>query len=151
MDAFLAKKTGEILAFSKLTEETFKKAKETLAGSIKESDLDEIIGKSASQIGKIEDVSEKNGVLEAVRTKAEKTVEKIGKMRDLYLKEEDWEDPAEVFEWLGFFEGAAVVHFSLVLGKAREAGVGELVEIAVLGFNFHQELLETVSLAIRKV
>jgi hypothetical protein len=73
--------------------------------------------------------------------KAEKTGEKLMKMRDLYVGDE-WDNATELMEWSGFFEGAAVVHWALVKGAAEALNDEGFIMLAQEGVNYHYELLE---------
>jgi hypothetical protein len=73
-------------------------------------------------------------------------------MRDLYLEnEEDWKNPAEILEWLGFFHGAGLVHWSLVKGVSEATAEGELREFSLDAFSFHDGMLELVSQELHRI
>ena len=67
---------------------------------------------------------------------------KLRSMRDLYVGDE-WENPTELAEWSGFFEGAAVVHWAIVLGAAEGTGNSSLKETAEKAIELHHELLHS--------
>jgi hypothetical protein len=60
-----------------------------------------------------------------VVTKANGTGTKLMKMRDIYIADQ-WRKPSEIAEWLGFFEGAAYVHWNLVDGAGESTHVKDL-------------------------
>jgi hypothetical protein len=71
-----------------------------------------------------------------VTEKAVKTVEKLQKMRDIYLQDR-WDDPIEIFEWLSFFEGAAMAHWGLIRGVSESINRLVLIDFAKSGEKFH--------------
>jgi hypothetical protein len=64
-------------------------------------------------------------------------------MRDLYVGDQ-WQNPTELLEWSGFFEGAAIVHASLLSGLAAEEGHEELKSFAKEFLSFHKQIFEDV-------
>jgi hypothetical protein len=71
-------------------------------------------------------------------------------MMELYVGDQ-WDNPAELLEWLGFFEGAALIHWKLVEGAASSLDETQLKELAQTGTDFHQNLLTTVAKTIREL
>jgi hypothetical protein len=82
--------------------------------------------------------------------KAEATGTKLRAMRDMYVGDQ-WDNPAELLEWLGFFEGAAVVHWALVEGAGKGLQDQDLADLAKDGKSIHQNLLLAVEGSIKKI
>lgn len=151
MNEYSAKKLGEVLAFSEVGAETLIKGAGALSEVFNES-VDQLIVEHQTQAEAIKKLATDENVSDGVLGKAEKTGAKLRAMRDLYLaSEDDWADPAELHEWLGFFEGAAIVHFSLVKGAGEELENEALVEIASAGIQFHQNFLDTLERSIKEI
>ncbi len=141
MNEFAAKKLGEILAFNKVGLETIEKGRNALASALGEAPLADMEEKFRLHGDGILKIAADAGVQEIVLAKAEKTKEKLGKMRDLYIGEE-WDNTTELFEWSGFFEGAAIVHWAVIRGVAEGLNNETLLTFAHEGINWHYELLE---------
>lgn len=145
MNEFVSKKIGEVLAFEKVSLEMAEKAKEAISSTFGNSFYEELNNHSQKCIDEINLISEEFGVMDIVGTKAEKTGDKLRSMQDLYLQsEDDWKDPAEIMEWLGFFEGAAIVHWSLVKGASNELDNEKLKSLAQEGVSHHKDFLNEV-------
>lgn len=145
MNEFASKKLGEVLAFEKVSLEIATKAVEAINSTFGNSFSEELNNHSQKCIDEIDLISEEMGVMDVVGSKAEKTGDKLRSMQDLYLqKEEDWEDPAEIMEWLGFFEGAAIVHWSLVRGVSSKLNNEKLKSLAQEGVSHHKDFLNKV-------
>lgn len=139
MNEFTAKKLGEVLAFAVVGLDTINKGKGAITETFGPEKTTELIKSNENQIQKITQIAEESGVLETVKIKAEATGEKLKKMRDLYIGEE-WDNPTELLEWSGFFEGAAIVHWSLVTGAGEGIKNDELLDLATEAQSFHHEL-----------
>ncbi len=143
MNEFTAKKLGEVLAFATVGKETIEKGREAFIESFGEERVNTIISEINSHIDLIHTVADQNSRLDIVEKKLESTGEKLRKMRDLYVGEE-WGNPTELLEWSGFFEGAAVVHWSLVKGAAETMGNETLKSLSSEGMGFHKNFLSEV-------
>lgn len=143
INEFIAKKMGEVLAFNQVGTDTFEKGRVALAeilGAEKVADIEE---KNALHTQSLINIANEAKVLEITSAKAEKTNEKLKKMRDLYVADQ-WDNATELMEWSGFFEGAAIVHWQLVLGAAETLEIEDLSLLAQEGVNWHHEVLEMV-------
>jgi hypothetical protein len=149
---FTAKKLGEVLAFCQVGLDTIDKGETALTDAYKDFDISpaELRKSLLAHAGKIEAFVNEAGVSEITNAKAQKTGEKLTLMRDMYVGEE-WDNPAELMEWSGFFEGAAVVHFALVVGVAEVLADTELKKLADEGLTFHHNLLHTTQKAITAI
>jgi hypothetical protein len=88
-------------------------------------------------------ISTDAGAIDITLQKAEKTEAKLQKMRDDYVGDE-WDNPTELLEWGGFFEGAAIVHFALVRGIAESLNDEGFLMLAQEGVNYHYEILDLI-------
>lgn len=147
MNEFSAKKLGEVLAFSQSGIEVFTRAKEALSELLSDeyqSTIDEL----TTQAGKIEDLATELECADITLQKAEKTKAKLIGMAETYIGDQ-WDDPAECMEWLGFFEGAAIVHWKLIEGISNKADNEKLSSLASDGVLLHRKVLTTVEEKIK--
>ncbi len=147
MNEFTAKKLGEVLAFCQVGAETMEKGKQAFASALSDQDIDALVTTLSEQAQKIESLTENKDV---TMTKAEATGKKLRAMRDLYVGDE-WDNPAELMEWSGFFEGAAVVHWDLVIGASEVLNNEELKDLAMTGRAFHHDLFHAASGALKVI
>jgi hypothetical protein len=150
MNDFTGKKLGEVLAFAQVGSETFQRGRVALVKTLGEDEYQALSAKFDSLAEKIASIARQAGVGEAVSKKAGATGDKLGTMRDTYIQEA-WDDPAELLEWLGFFVGAAIVHWSLVKGAAETLGDQELLSFAQDGLKTYQDLFLRVVALIENV
>jgi len=148
MNEFTAKKLGEVLAFAIVGKEIFEKGNEALGQVLTPEGVGQIIERVNGHINTITDLAANKGTTGITLPKSEKTSEKLRKMLGLYVGDE-WDNSAELLEWLGFFEGAALVHWKLVEGAGQSLSDDGLKELAKIGVDFHHNLLTQVSEAIR--
>lgn len=143
MNEFTAKKLGEVLAFAKVGRETIDKGLRGFTQSFGEERVKEILESINSHTDLIHTIADSNSRLDVVEKKLESTGNKLREMRDMYVGDE-WDNPTELLEWSGFFEGAALVHWSLVQGAAEETGNETLKSLATQGISFHKNLLNEI-------
>lgn len=141
MNEFVAKKLGEVLAFTRVSSETIEKGRAALVAALGEEKILDMQEKNRMHGEGIMKVATDAGVIDTTLAKADKTSEKLRAMRDLYVGDQ-WDNATELLEWSGFFEGAAIVHFGLVRGAAQALDHAALSIIAEEGVDWHYELLE---------
>jgi hypothetical protein len=144
MNEFTAKKLGEVLAFATVGTETWNQGKAALTSVFGDEGVDSYVSALSTIKDSIHAIADRGGVLETVMGKLEKTGEKLRKMRDMYVGDE-WDNPTELLEWSGFFEGAAVVHASLLQGASEEIGHAELLSVATQSLNHHKSIFDEVT------
>ncbi len=149
MNEFTAKKLGEVLAFATVGLETFEIGQEALASVLGESDLSRFTADFDRHREILEQIAEKEEVSEIVQKKQEATETKLKAMRDLYIGEQ-WDNPTEILEWSGFFEGAAIVHWCLVDGAGQGTENVELMDLAEDATIVHKDLLEAIEELLRE-
>lgn len=145
MNEFVGKKLGEVMAFSQLGIELFERGEEALKTVIE--DYDRVVSDFGKQSEEIQQLAETHGVDEITMAKAEATGSKLRGMMETYIGDE-WDNTAELLEWMGFFEGAALVHWKLVEGASTTLESDEMQELAQFGANLHQDLLGRAQEAI---
>lgn len=149
MKKVLAKKLGEVCAFAKVSLDTYTRGEEALTKVFDADYIKEIQQTNEETISQIEsfmqDQDQKN-VFEDYTYSAE---QKITAMRKIYL-DDKWDETDEVLEWLGFVEGSAAVHWSLVEELAAEEGYKEFDSIAAKMKSYHTQLLQKMAQAIKK-
>ena len=147
---FVAKKLGEVLAFARVGEEIFERGRVALEQVFTAKGVNELLHQISEHRVAIENLAEDLGTTEITVPKSEKTGEKLRKMLELYVGEE-WDNPTELLEWHGFFEGAAIVHWKLVEGAAQALNHVTLKELAKTGIEFHENLLAEISKQIKYI
>ncbi|MHB1316267.1 MAG: hypothetical protein ACYCZW_00210 [Minisyncoccota bacterium] len=150
MNEFTAKKLGEVLAFAEVGMETFEKGRPALISTLSEVTVDNVIFGSQLHIDSIKKMAEDAGVLDIVMKKLEGTGMKLRAMRDLYVGDQ-WDNPTELLEWSGFFEGAAVVHWALVRGCGEATSNKDLTALAESGGELHQKILRLSEVLLHEV
>ena len=148
MNEFVAKKLGEVLAFSNIGMELFERSDSTLREAF--SDVDEIKQTFQEQASNIKQFTDTSGVWETTEAKAEATGDKLRGMMETYIGDE-WDNLAELLEWLGFMEGAAVVHWRVIEGAGETQNDELLQQFAADGAEFRHDLLHRVQEETKKV
>ncbi len=141
MNEFVAKKLGEVLAFTQVGTDTYEKGKSALTAALGAERCMDIEEKNRIHGEALMKVATDAGMIDVTLAKAAKTNEKLKQMRELYVGDQ-WDNATELMEWSGFFEGAAIVHWALVRGCAEGMNDETLLELANEGVNWHYELLE---------
>ncbi len=141
MNEFVAKKLGEVLAFARVGTDTFAKGKTALRTVLGEDTYKDCLRENDIHDRSLIDIAEKENTSDITLAKSIATGKKLASMRDLYVGDE-WENPTELMEWSGFFEGAAIVHWKLILGIGEALKREELITLATEAINFHQDILK---------
>jgi hypothetical protein len=147
MNEFTAKKLGEVLAFCRVGVETLERGGAALASVSTEEKVQEWALELKDQAQQIESLTQEK---EITLQKAEATGKKLVAMRDMYVGDE-WDNPAELLEWSGFFEGAAIVHWALVQGAADALDNSSLADLAEDARSFHEDMLIGVSESLENI
>lgn len=148
MNEFVGKKLGEVLAFSNIGIEMLERGEGALSDTLPGyKGAREAFSKQADDIKQVADSGD---VGEVTAEKAEATGDKLRGMMETYIGDE-WDNSAELLEWMGFFEGAAVVHWKLVEGAANSLGDGNLRRLSQEGAKLHRDLLGQAEEAIAGV
>lgn len=135
------------MAFAKVGNDTLEKGAEGFSKVFMDQKLADLHKKNEEHLAAVLKIATEAKVTEITLPKAKATAEKLSQMRDLYVKDE-WDNPTELCEWFGFFEGAAVVHWTLVKGVAEAIGSEELEKLADDAIIHHEELLKGSSLIL---
>lgn len=143
MDQKFAKKLGEVLAFERATKDLFEKGAEGLSQVLSPEVMGQALRSSESRASQLEEWATGADIAETVLAKAEATGSKLTSMRDMYVQDR-WDDGVELMEWLGFFEGAAIVHWELVRGGAQSFELETIEGLANDALKFHEKLLNGV-------
>lgn len=152
MDTFLIKKLGEAFAFTRAFRDTLQKGKKGFLKIMDKKEFNSILTANESHIGSIMKVVEEHDIDEEVRERAARTEEKLNKMRAIYLpRENNFSDPVDVSEWMGFFEGAAYLHWVVVRDEAEKEGVDKLQKLADKAAEFHETILEQIASYIKRI
>ncbi len=140
---FTAKKLGEVMAFARVGEEIFERGRSALETIFSKHGVNQILHDISTHLVSIETLSQELGTEEITAQKCEKTKEKLEKMMELYVGDE-WDNPTELLEWLGFFEGAALIHWKLVQGAGDALQHVDTKKLSTAAIAFHQKLLTDV-------
>lgn len=141
INEFVAKKIGEVVAFTRVSLDTIERGKEALVAHLGEECVVDMIEKNRMHGDELLRIATDGGAIDTTLAKADKTEQKLKAMRDLYVGDE-WDNAVELMEWSGFFEGAAVVHWALVRGAVESLNHEGGIILAQEGVNYHYELLE---------
>ncbi len=157
MNEFISKKLGEVLAFAEVSHETFERGRHSLEAGFGVERVNQAIKDNTLHAESIKKLSRECDIESIVLGKLETTGKKLRSMRDSYVGEQ-WDNPTELLEWSGFFEGAALVHWALVLGAAevlvehqKTLIHNDLLLLATSGKEFHTALLHEVTSALHAV
>jgi hypothetical protein len=150
MNEFIAKKLGEVLAFTRVGNDTIAKGRSALVKALGEEKVSDIEDKNRIHGEECLRLATDAGMVDITLTKAEKTETKLKQMRDLYVGDQ-WDNATELIEWSGFFEGAAVVHFALIRGAGEGANNEALSLLAEEGIATHYELLDLMENELAQV
>jgi hypothetical protein len=141
MNEFVGKKLGELLAFSRVGNDTYEKGRAALVEALGAEKVADIEEKNRMHGDEIMRLATEGGVIDTTLAKAAATEEKLKKMRDMYVGDQ-WDNATELMEWSGFFEGAAVVHWALMRGAAEGMNDETLLALTEEGVNWHYEMIE---------
>ncbi len=137
LNEFSAKKLGEVAAFARVGIETLVKGRNALSPILAVGDTITLFEEHEKSL---QGLAEGYGVTEIFDSKTTTTSDKLRLMRDAYVGDE-WDNPTELLEWLGFFGGAAIVHWGLVLGVGEGKDNQILKDLASQAIHIHEELL----------
>ena len=135
----IAKKVGEAHAFASVLETTFEKNTEVM-NTLLSGYAGTVTDTAQAQKTALEAIAESANMKEVVVTKSGKTSEKIAGMGDTYVGD-DWDDTAEVLEWMSFFVGGAIVHWQLIAGAAEKMGDGSFHTVAKEGTEYYEKMM----------
>ncbi len=144
MNEFVAKKLGEVLAFSRIGLECRERGGAAFGEAL--ADMSERFKAELTDYATAVE-SRANDITTA---KAEKTTEKLRGMMEAYIGDE-WDNATELLEWLSFFLGSAAAHWSLVRGAAETTEDTELTDVAERAVGFYKSGLEHVMIQLHSV
>lgn len=136
-------KVGEIKAFTEVALKFLKKCDKTLSevyGEVFVKNLQKEFSYLSREIVTFQKNSPES---EAITQKSKKTEEKVTKMQEMYIKEE-WDNVTELTEWLGFFAGSAIVHWTLVMGRAQKSKNVKLVSLCQEGKKINEAFFQKI-------
>lgn len=143
MNDFGARKLGEVIAFLRLTTDTYSRSKTALLTVIEQAEYDDLVGQLADSEAGLLEIAKESDKGDATSSKAASTFEKLSKMRDLYIGDE-WENPTEVYEWQSFASGAGIAHASLMMGVAQAMDDDHLAVQIETAHNLFADMLEGI-------
>jgi hypothetical protein len=138
---FVAKKIGELSAFTKLGSETIEKVRGVLNTVLGEEFVIDMIEKNHLHSEELLRIATDEAVVDLALSGAKNSQEKITAMRELYMGT-NWEGTVEILEWSSCFEGATIAHWALLKGIAEGLNHEGLLTISNEGLMYHYELLE---------
>jgi hypothetical protein len=141
MNEFVGNKLGELLAFNRVSTETYEKGRVVLVEALGEEKVMDIEEKNRMHGEEVMRLATEGGVIDITLAMATATEEKLLKMRTIYISGH-WNDATELMEWSGFFEGAAIVHWAVMRGAAEGMEDEALLALTEEGVNWHYDLLE---------
>lgn len=150
MNEFVAKKLGEVLAFAHVGLETFDQGKGALEHGFGPTQYNVLRSTFEKQKALLDVIASEAKIHAIVQKKLESTGAKLRTMRDVYVGDE-WDNFVKLLAWHGLFEGAALIHWELVVGGAHAIRHQELLAFANEALAFHQKFLTTISLRIHAI
>lgn len=150
MNTFVSEKLGEVLAFSRAGKDTLEKGKKAFLGSIDEISL-ATLGKQFEEIeSSIATLVTAENVSVAAFETAKHSADTITAMRDTYI-EGKWSEESELLEWMGFYTGAALVHWQLIAGAAESLKHERLITLSTTAIAFYRALFVSDEKLLRKL
>jgi len=149
MNEKITKKIGEAHAFADVLQATFESNQavmEILLGDLSAG----VVATAASQSAALQAICTAAGTTDVLVPKVAKTSEKITEMGEMYVGD-DWDDAAEVLEWMSFFAGGAIVHWELIAGAGQAMEHAELTEAATAGAAYYESLMQQLKVAAVQV
>jgi len=140
MNDFAARKFGEVMAFAETFNDTVQRANEAISKERSEDEIQQLIDTSTDHATRIKAIVLAAGVSDSTLKKAEATNAKLRTMRDTYIGD-SWDELTEIYEWLGFYTGAAIVHWALIEGVGEGLNDDEIAELVKDAKEFYQQLM----------
>lgn len=150
INEFTAKEIGEVLAFTRLGNDTITRSHNALVQKLGQENVQDMIDRNSLYEQEFIRIATDGAVIDITLAKADKTQEKLSQMRDLYIGDQ-WDNATEILEWSGFFEGAFIVHLALVKGSAETLGDESFITLATEAISYHYEMLELVETELSSV
>lgn len=139
MNDFMAKKLGEVVAFSNIGLELAERGDRAFIEAVGEKTAIQF----REELKTFADVAQQHGT-ELTTTKAELTTTKLRTMMEQYMADA-WNGPTEILEWLSFFTGAGAAHWAVVAGAAQAAKLPDLEAQAIeTKDRYHAYLHQTI-------
>lgn len=141
MNDFAARKFGEVLAFAETFNDTVERAKETISKERSEDQIQQLLDASTDHATRIKTIVLAAGTSESTLKKAAATNTKLRTMRDTYIGD-SWDELTEIYEWLGFYTGAAIVHWALIEGVGEGLQDEETAGLVKDAKEFYRQLMD---------
>lgn len=138
------KKIGEAIAFSRVGEDLFIRAKSALISGFGEAWYEESLKDMLQNREELDELVRSFGEDSfVVEEKAGRTTAKIESMQSIYLSDDDWSDLDEVVEWMSFWVGGSIVHWAVLERSTNSLGLD--TKVAELGRDtFHKILHDLI-------
>jgi len=149
MNEKITKKIGEACAFAAVLETTYQ-ANEAVMKELLGAHAGTLVKTTTSQKTALHSICDEAGTTAVLTPKVEKTAVKITNMGEMYVGD-DWDDAAEVLEWMSFFVGGAIVHWQLIAGAGTAMGHTALARVSDEGVAYYEALLAQLKVAATNV
>ena len=149
MNEKITKKVGEACAFAQVLEATYQ-ANEVVMKELLAEHASTLVKTTGSQMTALKSICDEAGTVSILGPKVEKTADKITRMGEMYVGD-DWDDSAEVLEWMSFFVGGAIIHWQLIAGAGTEMGHTALNRVASSVVLYDEGLIEQLKAAAPSV
>ena len=140
MNEKITKKIGEAYAFAEVLEATFT-ANVAVMTELLGPVAANVLATAGEQKAALHAMCDAAGTTDILLPKVEKTSAKITKMGEMYVGD-DWDDSAEVLEWLSFFVGGAIVHWQLIAGAGVAMDDEMLTDAATSGVVYYSSIMD---------
>lgn len=143
MNDFAARKFGEVLAFAETFNDTVQRANEAISKERSEDEIKQLVDASTDHANRIKAIVLAAGKSDVTLKKAEATNTKLRTMRDTYIGD-SWDELTEIYEWFGFYTGAAIVHWALIegVGEGLDDEEDEIAGVVKGATEFYRKLMD---------
>jgi len=149
MNEKITKKIGEACAFAQVLDTTYS-ANQSVMLTLLGDQASTVAKTAAAQVTALQAICDEAGTTGVLLPKVDKTAVKITGMGEAYVGD-DWDDAAEVLEWLSFFVGGAIVHWQLIAGAGTAMGHTSLARVADAGVEYYEGLMTQLKVAATQI
>jgi hypothetical protein len=139
MNIFVAGKMGEVLAFARIGADTLRKGRKGFAKMLTKDEVQSMAKFFKTLEKQVLLLAREGDATEEVEEEASEAQAKIIKMRNTYIGRK-WDEANELLEWMGFYTGAALVHWYLIAGAAKALHFKDLSKVSREAIDFYTSL-----------
>lgn len=144
MREFGARRLGNVLGIERVGLDTIEKAREVFDEVFGNDKTSRMVLAMRHHAELLDRIIIDSGVSENSINESNLFINKLFQMRDLYVNDA-WNSPVRISEWIGFFNGAALIHWKILRGVAEKEENDELKELSLKCLGFYEEGLNSLS------